>query len=852
MLRYHWLAALPVLALSLPANGQESPSVATASFDLNRDGQADMVSLDSLGTISVSIAGSNKAGAWTALSTSGAVVGGRVQVSQDAKLGGRTIIVVNARLEGRGSVQQEAVILDWKPGRLESLWRGPVGSVGRDGETSVSLELGRFGVIKYSNRAGVFRCDGETAHLAAQRFDFSSSRFRPARQATRVSTTAQTLTAQSQAPEGISPEARGIWFRARGASSSLRAPTVADLVAPLEVTDGDEQTAWVENKSGTGRGEFITLSSKIGDVPVKALRLRLGHGAAPEDFNRPKRMALLVGKSQEYWIDVLRDPAGQAQWVVLPEPVTARCLTLILDDVYPRAASRSNSGRTAISELSVLSVDELSPGGSAKFFAQRVGEGKVGADLGLMLGILGDTAGPALLEQLGKEKTKKSKTRLRLALARIPFAPKELTQGLVSPDLRAKNYELLATGLRRLGDASMTALTDALAGKHRPQVTARLAEALARIGSTEALEALVKGLGQGNALRRRALVRALARPPQWTALLAERVPAADDELTKADLCSALGASATGHPVGSEARLAAEASLHTALDSSTNYELSYRVVQALGMVGGASAAEALQRKFTSAIDGSASSIAMRRIILAALGATGEASIQASLVAAVGDVDPGLRLVAIAQLADSDVATPALTQGLNQDEWPEVRRAAAAALGGRCTTDSLAPLTKAARTDPDVQVARTAFSAVIACPNTPGFALALELVDDSKRPLALRLHAGRSLGRLNDGTRSAIILKRFTLMRRQALAKDSSAKLAAAMTTSLTALASPEAIALLESTARDPAFPELQAAAVAGLGVLCPVSSRKLLQRLKREGQQGVNIAARQALARCTRK
>ena len=212
------------------ASAQRATAVANLELDLNADGKSDELRIVEVGTISVLITGAPKAGAWTPLAGMGKVISGKLQARP--RLGG-ALIVASATLRLKsGRERVEGAILEWSPGKLSPLWRGPL-PAGRDAEAPTSLSLMEDGtILRYRSRFGAFRCDRKTAYLDPESFDPSRGEFWPTGQEPRVRPTPPLLAPQASPLEAAeSPAVR--FFLARGASSSHLARSAAELVAPL-------------------------------------------------------------------------------------------------------------------------------------------------------------------------------------------------------------------------------------------------------------------------------------------------------------------------------------------------------------------------------------------------------------------------------------------------------------------------------------------------------------------------------------------------------------------------------------------------------------------------------------------
>lgn len=851
---------LASLASASAAQAQETTAVVTSKVDLNGDGRLDELRLDQSGKVSAHITGQGAASAATTLQAEGKVVGGSFVVSPEVDAQQRVIVIVKGVLRSdRHKDREEGLVLAYKGNVFVQLWRGRIGLAGGDGATTISLELSPYGIIKYKNRHGVLRCDGATAHLDAERLDLKRGVFRPARQAVRVPATATKLIASSQPPTELPVGTRGLLFRPVGASSSSRAASSAELVAPLELSDGDDSSAWIENVTGTGRGEFVTFRAAIGEVGVRALRLRLGHGAAYNDYDRPKRLGLTLGESEHYWIELPSDPK-EVQWVQLPRAVKSDCVTLIIDEVY---SGRKYRGHTAVSEVDIFSEEELRPGGTAKLVAQHIASGRLSADVNRLLVALGQEAAPALAEAIAESNDPRARLRLRIALARIPAMPEELVVALLGSSLRVQDELVLTDALHALGDAGLAAIEAALAGKDQPLASyARLINVLAAQPGDAASQTLLAVLGKGDAHRRVLVARALAKREGAVALLLAELAANHTDAERAGLYRSLGLAGKRFPRPSADRQAITEALRSEFArTALPYESQYRLIQATELLQDPELGEPLLAlSLASAKVSSAEDLALLRaatVALASLAAvTGETSlgtsIRESVQASLSHSDPGVRLAALSSLRDASWATGSIAERLRVDLWPEVRRSAAAALATRCydATNSAEALVAAARNDIDASVAQTALASLLECPHSGLLTLLTELVRDGKRPLDLRLQAARALG---SAAKSPADTERvhdeFTKARRGALSEAASGELASAMTIALAELADERSVELLESAATDPAFPQLQAASLHALAQICAPRSLGIIHKLRDSHEHNVASAARRASQQC---
>jgi HEAT repeat protein len=115
----------------------------------------------------------------------------------------------------------------------------------------------------------------------------------------------------------------------------LLAPAGASVGSARAVTDGDVTTVWSEARPGVGQGEFMTFSAP-NEVALTGLGVTIApptpkpEGAAPRTFfvvTEPKTFE--VRMPEDAW-----QKPGEAYEVNLPEPVHTTCLSIVLDEAY--------------------------------------------------------------------------------------------------------------------------------------------------------------------------------------------------------------------------------------------------------------------------------------------------------------------------------------------------------------------------------------------------------------------------------------------------------------------------------------------------------------------------------------
>ncbi|WP_428265266.1 HEAT repeat domain-containing protein, partial [Haliangium sp.] len=160
-----------------------------------------------------------------------------------------------------------------------------------------------------------------------------------------------------------------------------------------------------------------------------------------------------------------------------------------------------------------------------------------------------------------------------------------------------------------------------------------------------------------------------------------------------------------------------------------------------------------------------------------------------------------------------------------------------------------LDRALAGDPATPVRRAALTALVTC-RAPGIGARLMAIAQAQdQPEPIRRRALTLIPTLADPALSAPLLALFQRLRGQAWSDARALRLAATAAVVLGRLGDPAAVAALLEAARDPAFAELQAAALTALGEMCPAQAGPVFDRALQSTQRAVIIAARSARRRC---
>lgn len=867
------LVAFAVLTVAArPGLGQAPAAVAEERVDVDGDGVADVIRIENPPAVSVQLTGTRgpSSSQWKPFATSqGALVSGTITTGSGKRFGGRRVIVATAELVPGGRAPGQAMILSFTGTELTTLWEGQVGSQGHDGDYRVVVEATPQGIVRYQSRDDVRRCDGKPVHLFAEAWDFGQSRFRPVFNPVSMPADAPALVATRTPPRGSAP-ASGVVFRTQAASSQDGAAHAGELAPPRELDDGDSRTVWREGTGGDGRGELITLTAPI-EAAIVGVRMVPGDASSQDLFVRGNRLAragLLIDERAAFWIELPVDPAregraGEPYWVTLPEGVRGRCVTLIIDKVYAGRGASARGGDTALADLAVLTdLDMSEDGPDSALVAQALAGGSGGEAAARLLGARGPLATAAILSALRHSgRTDEERLRLRRVLARTgdPRAADQLVEALAAPELGSSDRRLFATALGRMGGEAIAPLGALLAaGDAEGRARREAARVLAGLADPRAQEALLGAAGAGDRELRLAVAVALGQRTsrEMPALVAamSRAEAAGDSAREADLVRALGLMAR-HAEPAEQGVAAEV-LIARLGAASGYELLYRL---LGAAAGLDH-EALLDSLGAALARTASADtaearALRRVTATGLARNRGGRARALLIALAADADPGVRAVAVDSLGqreDLDAATDqALIGRLGGDGWPRIRRAAASSLARRCgqVEPVATALGQAVDSDADVEVRRAALGALVEC-RAPGIAVRLVAVArDERAPLGLRERAVTLMPVLGDRELAGALVSLFASLRKRAWSDKDAIELAASVAVAMGRLGGAGVVEPLLAAAREGSFPEIQAAALTGLGELCVPAALPLFERLRSDSQRGVAIAARGAYNRC---
>lgn len=463
--------------------------------------------------------------------------------------------------------------------------------------------------------------------------------------------------AATRVAAGAPPANHGV-LRALGASSA-----VASFSG---LTDGKLDTAWTENRGGSGRGEFVVLHAPP-ELPLTGFDLVV-QGTANVPRSSVPRELWLATKRELFHVTLPEEAAklpGARFRVALPRPVQTDCVALVLESSFEERPD------AAVSVAELSAATELEGAEPKALVGALAGGGERALAAGALLRALGEpgfaaiAAGFAALDEGGR----------RVALDAVDAAPCETSAPVYVSALEGafEAQRLHARDrLRRCGRVSAELLAARLAAA-KPAEARLFAEELALVAPERAVDAIFARLANAGVRERHALRVILARAagqPVARERVTQRLADANAPLMSLlDLLRALGPrAATYQPVASQAlaRVAAESA----------FGLRYLSLEpAAGLAGTDPNARKLVENALA--DGADARLRVRALQVMPR----DAAATNGFVSALADADVRVREAALHAVGDARVnaAAPQLAVLLARDDWPLVRRAAGDALG-----------------------------------------------------------------------------------------------------------------------------------------------------------------------------
>lgn len=829
-------AGLSLILLVLAGPARAAP-VASLAEDVDGNGTADPIELAADGTLTI---------AGTAVKIAPAA--SRARILSARVPGGPQLVVDVTHGQAR-----EGVVLDRKGG-WHVVTRFALGGVGLDREYGVEVDATPAGIYRYQTTGRVQRCDDQPAYLFGERLEGTSWK-RLDKLPTGVAPGTPSLPARLD----TTPAAAPLVFQAKGTSHQLGASDAGGLAIPRELDDGKPETQWREELTSAGEGQFFTFRARVEHQPPSQLRIVPGDptsAARSKAAGRPRLLAV-VGKQGAWRFDVpafsANEPLGAAYVVDLPAAL-GDCVTVVIEGA-------NGSGPTTIAELEIYAEGERGGGGEA-VLARVIAEGKGGeAAAAQTLAKRGAAGAAALDAELAKTTDAATRRRLVQALVKIvdPAAAASLVRAATEGWVRDRDLIDVIGALALNGQTA--ALRD-LAARGGLPVAVRVAAARRIPAAGAGFTALVELAGKGPREVRKEVIERLATAPLeqlLTAAAGQPIAATAGDLWRASTRAARSNVA--------ARPAVVGAMLAALASATDYERRYRLIDGIASHGDAAALATLA-DLLRGLPADAEGAALRQVAIRGLASSPRSDGTPLVINSTRDPDPGVRLAALAALADTSAPGPSGSPWTGAggpdeidrviinamvDRWPEVRRRAATALGARCQRPGPAKsLFEAVSRDKDLDVRGDALLGLVSCRATGVEQLLPFLWNGAKHPLVLRERAIALVVQLGDLQLASTLVKQFRRWRGQALESAEAVQLAIASAATISLMRAPGAADALLAALDDLAFPELVGAAALALGELgpaCPARARAKLLALSRSDDQA-SVAAKRAVARCT--
>ncbi|RLB47373.1 MAG: hypothetical protein DRJ42_25550 [Deltaproteobacteria bacterium] len=577
--------------------------------------------------------------------------------------GGRALTIVRVRNEAG---REAFVLIGARGGRPEVLFTGHLDLRGDPGER-------RRDVIEVQDRTGdgaadiivgvelesTRICGQDRTLLNPRAVDPGTGALRPVelrRLPADGDEVAVEAASASPGPEGP-PLLGGVSFSQ--ASSSVGGPEDPGLVSPPSgLGDDDPATHWAEGHGGAGRWEFATARLE-GRGDLRALAITLA--AAP--IVRPSHLWLVGDAGPRLRVTIPpAAAAGAIVWVVPPESLSWRCLSVVLDD----AAEAGAVGLAGVAVYGDLDFGD----GLGRLVEELVADGPRGARAAEVLSRAGAPARDAVIEAWPTLTPTGRRRAIRVLSSHTdhPAAVEALAEAAADPDGAVQDAAveaLVAIGPRAVPALGRLASVPTEGGD-------RAAVALVAVAPNDARAPLLAAIDAEGGADRPGLRRALRsayretngedreRYAEW-ARGAAPGPAAAAALALAK-AGDVGASIAASLVA------------RGITNATRFEDVYRLVTAAYHLPSDPAVDAWLRGLVADSD----AWMLRSQSMLALGARRSPRLREAARGALEDAYPRVRLAAAIVVAGQEGTLRAVSTLARRDPWPMVRAGATEAL------------------------------------------------------------------------------------------------------------------------------------------------------------------------------
>lgn len=509
-------------------------------------------------------------------------------------------------------------------------------------------------------------------------------------------------------------------LQATGASSA--AGHDASLAPPpVALVDGDGSTAWIEASAGDGTWEFVTFRWPSAEVPVQALSITT---AEVEGASAPTGVTVVFDDTR---VHVALPEGPGPWWVRLPEPVSTRCLSLVLD------GARSGT-HAALGEVAAYADVDFGQG-LETWIGRLAGGGREASQAAELLAAIGEPVLP-LLDARWSDMPSAEKRIVVGIFAR--HANHELgAQGLLRAALDADAEVRTAAVERAIAVGAVDALGQMVVIAGEPGDRAALAFARRAPNRIDVLlDAMSREGGAARPALREAIRTAMQRGGEASAVDVWLGNAGPEARSAVAMALARG--------GEDLHRVAHGALVTALDGAEAFEVRWRSVAAASVLPQRLDDRNVVDSFLRT-QATAEEWMMRAAALEALAERGSPNARATAEAAMSDEYPRVRVAALA--AFKTLGSGPLREigvAARRDPWPMVRAAGVDALG---SAEEVRPIIRAAVRDP-ASLVRARALALLDPNNAEDWALVIEVLnDDDEWPRVIRAGLAAASQRCN---------------------------------------------------------------------------------------------------------
>lgn len=565
------------------------------------------------------------------------------------------------------------------------------------------------------------------------------------------------------------------WF---AASSDRRSPNRRGaLIRPLELGDHTVDTAWLEGVDGLGRGEFV--SAQINDaVELSSVRLVPGLGGSKaqyQAFARPTRLLVGLSNGSRYIVDIGKISfdevsSGRGVMIDLPEPQKTRCISVMLLDAEKGGRVDGQPGwareTVAVAEITPYSVLH---GADADQTARRVVE-RIAAEKDprrrQRIAELALTLKDNLVTEVRRavrEGSPQQRRRIIPLMASLPAkeAVPMLVDFLRQTDPSAAEYRAVKRSLAaHYADAAPGLVAYLSEGSlDDPRKHTDVLRLLGRVAEPDDLTALIDDLGEGPDMVRNERIRAigaggapLVEPLVVFARAKVNTDAGYDALRTLDL---LGKRLHYNDQGDLPRAELFRELLAQGNKRRGLMRALRVAKFFRTDG---FVDLVRERFVAHDDP-----LVRQAAIAALARYPSATARTTIVAALEDPSPDVRIAAISALGERDDAGKVIAEVIDyskKERWRPGLRQAFRVLASIDTETTTAAFHRRFKQDPNTPASLLAAQALDRASRTIDAELARSLVEDSEVNMEMRIEMLDLLGLDNSPEGESFLLGLMT--------------------------------------------------------------------------------------------